>query len=225
MDSETIFDQFKTLYRAQNLPHFDNPFIKDGINNPDLFAKQQVKVLFIAKEHNYIGQPNDETYAADYRVWANQGVYLQFANRLSEWGYGLLNGFPPYEGLTYDDKHEALKSIAFINVKKASGNASANTEHICQYIISSQSLLQQQIASIAPTLIVCCFRCDFYVELLFDNKMVRTASNLYSIGKWNGVDIINFYHPSSRKKKLELYKLLEEAYTQVQADRIKVSTN
>ncbi|MFD2937863.1 hypothetical protein [Spirosoma flavum] len=215
MDIEAPFDQFKTLYKDKKLSDYDKPFIKDGVNNPDLFAKQKTKVLFIAKEHNYIGDHDDQTYAADYRVWSKQGIYLQFAHRLSEWAYGLMNNFPPYEQLTNKNKHEALQSIAFINVKKASGNASANPEHICQYIIASQSLLHQQITTISPTLIVCCFRYDYYVEILFDIKMKRANSNAYSLGKWDNMDIINFYHPSARKNKKVLYQQLAEAYQHI----------
>lgn len=224
INTEELFNQFEVLYKTNNLPDCHNSFIEDGINNTDLFEQQKIKILFIAKEHNYTGQQNDEAYKeAAYRVWSKQGVYLQFAHRLSEWAYGLLNGFPPYEQLTYEDKHKALQSIAFINVKKASGNSSANPKHICQYIIKSQFLLHQQIEDIVPTLIVCCFRYDHYVELLFGNKMVRTGSSAYSIGTWKGIDVINFYHPSARKNKKLLYEQLEEAYTQLVFNSVKSS--
>ncbi|MFD2937867.1 hypothetical protein [Spirosoma flavum] len=131
MDTEALFDQFKAFHKTQSLSDSQNHFIKDGVNNPDLFGKQKTKILFIAKEHNYIGLPDDQSYACDYRVWSKQGIYLRFAHRLSEWAYGLMNNFPPYEQLTNKNKHEALQSITFINVKKASGSASANPEHIC----------------------------------------------------------------------------------------------
>lgn len=215
MNAEELFDQFEVRYKSQNLPDCHNRFIKDGVISHDFFSKQATKILFIAKEHNYIGQHDDKGYKADYRLWWQEGVYLKFANRISEWAYGLINGFPLYEQLAYEDRRKALKSIAFINVKKVSGNALPNYKHICQYIINSHDLLHQQITGIAPTLIICCFRQDHYVKLLFDNKMIRSASNIYSLGQWNNIDVINFYHPSARKNKKFLYEQLTEAYRQL----------
>lgn len=213
MPEDLLFSQLRELYIAKNLPDCEKKFVKDGIIDPTLFAEQPIKILFIAKEHNYLGGYGEETDQADYRVWWNCHVHLQFSHRISEWAYGILNNFPSgYDQLSYDQKHQALRSVAFINVKKASGNASANPEIICQYINESRELLLQQIKEIAPDLIIGCFRHDYYIELLFGNKLTRATSNAYSYGRSNdGIKIINFYHPSSRKNKLFLYTNLGEA--------------
>lgn len=212
MKVEEQFLEFENLYKELALPDCDRRFIKDGVIEPSLFNKQTKRLLFIAKEHNYASENFDPTYAADYRVWCQQHVHLQFAHRVSEWAYGILNEFiGDFDEITYDQKHQALKSIAFINVKKSSGRANANSEVITAYIEHSRNLLLKQIADISPSMIVCCFRYDNYPQQLFGIKMERPASNLYSYGTWSGVKIINFYHPSSRKNKRSLYQSLAQA--------------
>jgi hypothetical protein len=217
MTPETLFAQFKDLYKLRNLHDCQNEFIRDGVIDPVLFDSQKNKTLFIAKEHNYLGNITGKPYTeGDYRIWWNQHVHLQFSHRISEWAYGILNGFPEgIEQLSYEQKHLALRSIAFINVKKASGNSKADLNVVSQYITESRDLLHQQINSISPNLIVCCFRQDHYVESLFQLKMERAESGAYSYGNWDGIPVINFYHPSSRKKKKFLYEQLQIAVAQV----------
>lgn len=212
MDTESIFTQFQELYRAKKLPDCENQFVKDGIINPVLYASQPERILFIAKEHNRREQHDYENNYADYREWIKDVMYLQFAHRLGDWSYGILNKFPDnMDQVSHDERHTALKSVAFINVKKASGTATANPHHIGQYIVESRDLLHRQIQQINPTLIVCCFRYDGYINHLFDQALVRAKSNAYSVGKWNGIKVINFWHPSSRKSKQFLYEQLKEA--------------
>jgi hypothetical protein len=219
MDTDAIFTQFEELYRLKNLHGCYNPFIKDGIIDHFRFNSQHTKILFIAKEHNYLGTLDQKDYKADYREWWNLHVHLQFSHRISEWAYGILNSFDiDYEQLNYEQKHEALRSIAFINVKKVSGNSSSNPKVICDYIIQSRELLHQQITEISPTLIICCFRHDYYTEHLFGLKLTRSVTNAFSYGKWNNINVINFYHPSSRKNKQLLYGLIEEAVSRVKED-------
>jgi hypothetical protein len=204
--------QFENLYSKVKLTDFDKRFIRDGIIDLPLFEKQSKRVLFIAKEHNYVTDKFDPNYAADYSKWWKQHVHLQFSHRISEWAHGILNDFPEnFEELTYDQKHLALRSIAFINVKKSSGGSTSNPEVITSYIAHSRHLLLQQIEEIRPSLIVCCFRYDNYPNQLFGITMKRHLSNTFSYGTWNGTRILNFYHPSARKRKIVLYNMLKEA--------------
>ncbi|GAB3280316.1 hypothetical protein GCM10027347_55440 [Larkinella harenae] len=212
MNNESIFTQFQELYKNNNLPDCDHQFVKDGIIDPVLYENQPIKILFIAKEHNYQKGHDYVNNHADYRKWMQSVMLFQFAHRLGEWAYGIQNDFPDcIDQVSNEDKHRALKSVAFINVKKASGTAIANWRHIHQYITESRSLLHQQINQINPTLIIGCFRYKSYLESLLGMPLKESASKSYSIGHWNGIDVINFWHPSSRKSKRFLYDQLKEA--------------
>lgn len=170
MNENVIFDSFRKLYEVQtNLADYSGVFIKDGIINKELFSKRRERILFIAKEHNLDKHYNVNNYAADYRIWWEDHVHLGFSVRISEWAYGIETNFSiPYDAIEKVHRQVALKSIAFINVKKTAGRATANASTICDYILASDSLLLQQIREIAPTLIVCGFRYDNYPVLLFD---------------------------------------------------------
>ncbi len=219
----TIFAEFAKLYRTKGLVDNENRFVQDGIINPDLFFKQTIKILFIAKEHNDLN-PNvsDDVYQPGYSGWWNQHVHLQFSHRIGEWAYGIINGFPDYSEINYQRKHEALKSIAFINVKKTSGGASSKLNVIMEYISKSKELLQRQIGEIAPTIIICCFRYDKYVESLLDTQGMLLTPNGFGFTLWQGIPVINFYHPSSRISKFKLYKQLEEAVNCLMAKQLEL---
>lgn len=213
METSSVLTELDALYKTKALADSSNRFIRDGIINPTLFEAQERKVLFIAKEHNYLEAQDYTDYKNGYIDWWNLHVHLQFSHRISEWAYGIQNNFPIFsENLDYALKHEALKSIAFINVKKASGTASANAQVIFEYMEASRELLQRQITEIAPTHIVTCFRYDAYPKCLLGIEMFRTEANTFGYGQWNGIKVVNFYHPSSRKNKRFLYEQLGEAF-------------
>ncbi|PSL27419.1 hypothetical protein [Dyadobacter jiangsuensis] len=221
MQPTSLFDQFSALYTSEKLGDHDRPIIKDGIIHAPTFEKQSKRILFIAKEHNLGTDGGSPDFAADYGVWWQNYVYKRFAHRLSEWAYGILNDFPEdFHSISKEERLEALRSIALINVKKSSGTAAANAAIIAAYIAKSKALLQQQIMEIRPTLIVCCFRYDNYPNDLFGEtdkilgqkiEMKKHSSNLYSRGLWNGLPVINFFHPSARKSKQFLYTELANA--------------
>ncbi|MBO0934149.1 hypothetical protein [Fibrella aquatilis] len=202
--------EFVDLYKKLGLVDYSNLFISDGIINDELCNKQKIKILFIAKEHNKLNREYEDN--PSYSDWWKQHVMYTFSHRISEWAYGISNNFPPYaEAQDADRKHEALKSIAFINVKKVCGGSSSNSAIIGEYIIKTRSLLLRQIQEIAPTIIICCFKYNWFVEALFGVENVNTASNDWGFYTWKGINIVNYFHPSSRKSKLALYDGLREA--------------
>ena len=219
MNYPSLKDEFVSLYKTKELTDCNNRFVKDGIINPALFAQQKIRVLFIAKEHNDLDPTTaDETYTPDYSVWWNHHIHLQFSHRVSEWAYGIINDFPDYSGIEEGNKkHEALKSIAFINVKKVSGGAAADPILISKYIEYGRELLHRQIAEIAPTIIVCCFRDNWYVEHLFGFGPMKSTVDKLGVGIWNNINVVNFYHPSARKSKHGLYSQLKEVIALVKA--------
>lgn len=217
MNVNSLFESFKSTYEINtSLADNSGVFIKDGIINNDLFSNSREKTLFIGKEHNLSKKYNEKDYAADYRIWWEEHVHLTFSVRISEWAFGIEDSFfKSYDQISEDDRIKALKSIAFINVKKTAGRATAHSKTICGYINASRSLLQQQILEIAPTLIICGFRYNNYPNHLFEIEMSKSETGTFSYGKWNGIDIINFFHPSSRKNKKWLFAELALAYKYV----------
>lgn len=214
MNTDSVLIDLKEIYKQKNLPDFANEFVQDGIIDPALFAAEDKRILFIAKEHNLLQEKHYINSTYSYSDWWNMHVHLQFSHRIVEWAYGIQKGFPLLsdQQLSYEEKHIALRSIAFINVKKTAGTANANSGVILEYINQTRDLLHRQIREIAPTHIVTCFRYDHYPQQLFEIEMQRTTANTFSYGYWDDISVVNFYHPSSRKSKKFLYEQLSQAF-------------
>lgn len=217
MEQDLILNRIHQFYLKSELLDKNNHFIRDGIINRDLFAAQSKRVLFVAKEHNliqkgeYAEKPND-----GYSEWWNKHVHLQFSHRISEWAYGILNDFPAFSpSLDRDIKHDFLRSIAFINVKKSGGSFTAKPQVIWDYIDQTRDLLLEQIGDINPTHIVTCFRYDVFTEKLFGVKLQSSGSKTFGFGIWRNSQVLNFYHPSARKGKQFLYEQLADGFRQL----------
>ncbi|SOD88235.1 hypothetical protein [Spirosoma fluviale] len=207
---DLFFQELEILYKkSTSLADYNNGIIRDGIIDPIRFNKQTTKILFIAKEHNRL---NDTYESGEYAEWWNgvDSVRYGFSHRISEWAYGILHNFPTYESITYVDKNEALQSIAFINLKKTWGSASADPIVLSNYVALSKTLLQQQIQAISPTIILSCLRYDYLPKQLFDFANMKTTPHGFQYGVWDNKLVINFYHPSARKNKSVLYSQLKE---------------
>ena len=202
-----LMDEFKKLYEQKGLTDSENGFIIDGIIDEAKYKFQKNKVLFIAKEHNHI---NDNYKEGSYIEWWKTGVRYNFSHRLSEWAYGILDNFPPYSDITDENKLNAQQSIAFINLKKTYGGASANPVVLATYVEKSRHLLLQQIKEISPTIILCCLRYDYLPKKLFGFTEMIDTGHGFSYSVWDKKLVINFYHPSSRKNKVDVYQQLEK---------------
>jgi hypothetical protein len=154
MIENPIFDTFRDLYKCHtNLADCSGVFIKDGIINIESFKNSRERTLFISKEHNLHKKYGPNNYAADYRIWWAEHVHLAFSVRISEWAFGIESRFSvPLDAINNFQRKKALQSIAFLNVKKTAGRATADSKTISGYIDVSQKLLQRQIIEIDPTL-------------------------------------------------------------------------
>jgi hypothetical protein len=224
LEKDSIFREFADLYIQEKLPGYelivkndsparDDGIIRDGITDPKQYEGQPHKILFICKEHNHL---NGGYNSGDVREWwaSKKGnVQYNFSHRISEWAYGIAKDFPAYETVEHCHKEQALRNIAFINVKKVWGDASADAKVIWKYTEASKVLLQKQIKEINPTIIIACFRYDYLTKLLFEFDSMNTAPHGFSYRMWNESLVINFFHPSSRKNKEFLYNTFKEVVT------------
>lgn len=201
---DQVFDEIILRYKKAGLPLSSE--IRDGIINKSVFDTQKTKILFIGKEHN---QLNDTYDKGDARVWMNQYVNYNFSHRLAEWSHGILNDFTAVEKISEDQKKLALKSIAFINLKKVSGTNLTNPKEHYPYFECSVDLLSEQIKIIEPNLIILFTGWHGYADQLFTKSPDSgdLGSEVYKLDQ-NRV-AINFMHPSARAPKAASYYYLE----------------
>ena len=190
-------------WKAEN--YEGEQFLKDGIVNEDLYQLSKKKILFIAKESN------DQTKKDwDYREWWNEVLKYSFSYRIAEWSYGILNDFPIYDKIWEQDgaAHNAIKHIAFMNVKKSGGFGSADYDEILEHIKNNIKFLHEQIDIIDPDLIILGVSYDEYINELFLDLEWKKSGYGIDVARYNNAKIIRFHHPSARIPAAASYSLL-----------------
>lgn len=203
-------------------------FFEDGIINEQRFNEASSKILFLTKEPNHPSKKDEIEIKYDYRIWWSEekGLYDRFNYRIVEWAYGILNNFPPYDGIwpkvkgKYDNTNamSAITSIAFMNIKKSGGKSSSKETEINVYLEKHHDLILEQIEIIEPTIIIQGLTWESTIDKLYSKGEVKwkaTGHGTY-VGRfrYNNIDtkIIDFYHPSSQGSAVALYYLLEKVY-------------
>ncbi len=196
---------------------FDKPPIFDGIINEIDYKNANVKLLWVLKDANSNGE--DESY--DLRLAINDlktesGIRKGWANTFANIVYvtnGILNNNTweevPYY---YDDPSfvDALKKIAYINVKKTGGGSQSIKNELQDYYNFSKDLLFNQINEFNPDVIIFGNTYFFFKNDLGLNEMVsfgtceaiKDAKRIY----------INANHPNARISQEKYFNDVLEAY-------------
>lgn len=195
-----LFDEWENA-----VPDYKGKFVRDGIINEQLFHKAKTKILFVAKEPN---DPNQTSW--NLAEVLNQNCSGNFAKRLAEWAYGILNDFPTLNSLTdYQALHQALKSTSILNLKKIGGSSQSKTKEIMHHSEQNKTLLLKQIKLISPNIIVGGVGYAKIWEDLFGKVELKLSGYDIRISRWYETKIIDFYHPSYRVPRAMSYSLLQ----------------
>lgn len=128
----------------------EKEFGKDLDNNP---AK---RLLFVFKDTNDF-RPGRTIEERDLRSFVREGPFYPMWHTVARWTWALLNPHVPYEKMPYNDKNQlnqALRRIAVVNIKKATGRGWVDKELVHIYARLDQKLLIEQINNINPDIIV-----------------------------------------------------------------------
>lgn len=176
-------------------PLYSGNFVADGIINEEYYNKAFKKILFIAKEPN----DPDQKESWDFRKLWNQEFKYPFTYRIAEWAHGILNDFPEFDELWKDRNRLilSLQSIAFMNVKKIGGRGSSERNEIRKHVETEKDFILKQISIIKPDLII--LSLSFWHEIrnmIFGTINWKGSGYAIEIADWNGIILIDFYHPS-----------------------------
>lgn len=199
---DTLFAEWENA-----IPSYKGKFVQDGIINEIEYEKTSPKILFIAKEPN-----NPEQKPGDFRQWWQKEIYYTFSYRISEWAYGIINNFPPFDSIreNKENAHKALQQIALMNIKKTGGGGSCSGGVVIEHYNQNGYYLQKQIEIIAPEIIILCLSWNQVVRDGLFGKLVWVKSGYdINVAKWNNAKLIDFYHPSSRTGPAASYSLLQ----------------
>jgi hypothetical protein len=180
---------------------YPGKIILDGITNLEIYEKTNPKILWILKEAN---SPDSSEW--DMRPYHNDGFKGKDGKPYKYWqrSYGLIlrvsyalihtnESFQEYKLIP--ENIETMKNIAFINIKKIGGSASASNENLKDFYQRNKDLLFQQIVSIAPDIIINC-------------SQIGVCGDLKNSGQGSAIKntiCIPAYHPNCRNISHQKY--------------------
>ena len=205
---ETKTERLNRLFKEweENVSGYKGKFIKDGIINEPFYISAPQKILFIAKEPN---DPDQESW--DFREWWNKEVKYPFSYHIAEWSYGLLNNFPPYDTIraTENAALNAVKQIAFMNIKKIGGRGNSSCEEMMEHLRQNHKYVLEEIGIINPEIIITGLSWEDLRTELFGNLEWQDSGYEIAIARFNNAKVLDFYHPSSRNAPAAAYSLLQ----------------
>ena len=200
------------------------PFINDGIFDSKTFDAQQTKILFVLKEADWKnGFPGQREDLCSILLTKDGGSWKTW-NNIARWSKAILDKGEYSENISCEERHNTLRRIAAINLKKQGGGSSANGKSLIDFATKDAKFLKRQIDEIAPDIIVCCgySRPKSNAEILYENVLFSTDKpewKSFSITQktiwyfeYQNIPVVSFYHPMcSRGQKgmrgHELFKL------------------
>jgi uracil-DNA glycosylase len=125
--------------------------------------------------------------------------------------WGILNGFCPWgEMPNVEDEPgmlEAIRSIAYINVKKLPGKTESRDEEIQKAYHKNRDILLRQIEAYDPDIIIGGSTLNYFLEDLgvTEKATIDPAFDSVHYFVHNGRILIGTYHPSQRVMRQEKY--------------------
>lgn len=109
--------------------------------------------------------------------------------------------------------HEAIQSIALMNIKKSGGQGQADQTIIMEHLEKNLVFLHRQIEIIAPDIIITGIswsklRNELFPESELEKKWRKSGYGV-DIAKYKNAKVIDFYHPSARIPPSASYSLLQ----------------
>lgn len=212
--------QLNSLFKKwrNSSDEFRENFYPDGIIDEAMYETQDLKILFVCKEPNKGNHLNEKTH--DFREqWRGGGGYYNIAFRLAEWTTGIQNDFRHYarfkESTLASEEaafRQALRSIAFMNIKKSSGSGVSDKKEMREKTKPVVGLVKKQIDIIAPDLIILGLSWSSLRDQLFPELAGNWIDSGWdvAVARSGKAKVIDFYHPSSRNVPAASLALLEK---------------
>jgi hypothetical protein len=188
----------------------------DGAIDSSEWKRQSLRILFYLKE-NYGYQGEGIMRIGDYapgwladrnktymRVVTLAEATMQAVQRGSMLSREEVDALPETA-----DLQTALRKIALVNVKKHSGESQSNGTEIRNESYANAGLLRDQIAALAPTVIVAgstvCWHslvCDVGLNKELEDRPKNTATLV------NGIILCHCNHPAARRaEEFDIYEI------------------
>lgn len=211
----TNLTELFTLWESK---YQDKVFVRDGIVNPEKWATQEIRPLFLLKEA-YGGTENWDLINECILLDTGKTIDKTW-KKVTQWTYGIMNTTETTTPFFDEDsipKHfanEYLKSIAVVNIKKEAGTPNSVWSELEEAVENDKDFLKKEIELIDPTIIVCGYTMSL-LEKILDIKIKKQKNkNLYYFAEINEkkVIIIDYYHPGNQYPDIMNYYALTNIY-------------
>jgi hypothetical protein len=185
-------------------------FNRDGVISKESWDDSSTKVLFVLKETNEANQNLVTAINRAIEVKKSGWWRGKVLRRVGRWGYGLQNYNGVVPSLKDAKLHEksAVKSIAYINIRKTSGRARTNKKTFDAHASEFAPFVRRQIELIQPDIVVLCGTYNQVKRYVFPE--IEKVSERVHVHE--GIVFINAFHPAARKKSLMLYHQVLDNY-------------
>ena len=166
---EKLFDDWTAKHEkllSQKEPYFIDheppfgKFIRDGVVNMDEWKKQKVRICFVLSEASGYDDlekfPNGADVAAD---WNEKGCFSKMMLMLATWTKAIFdstNSMPiPYaKKALLKQKHDLIRSIAVVNVKKSDGKLATVGKNVANFATEDAEEIRKELEIIKANIIV-----------------------------------------------------------------------
>lgn len=218
-----IFEEWENKY-------IDRSFVFDGIVDENEWDKQEIKICFLLKEAYTKDKKNYFKWSLSKWLNRDESSVINTWNTVALWTYGILNttesNIPEYPDLNLynrDEKHNILKKISAVNVKKVDGVKKSDWYDLKNYAEKDKELLRKQIDRINPDIIICGKTFDF-LRIIYGASYDETKKCVDDKGEIKNSDkgyvvftniktkkktiVIDYYHPANQfPSKVNFYAL------------------
>ena len=164
MTAKEYLNQSEALFERWKKEDGGNHFICDGIVNPDEWFKQKTKICFLLKE----AYTSEDGFCLNEWLDKDETCIKKTWKSVSLWVDGILKTdettVPSYlesNNLSRKSRHDLIKKIAAINIKKSDGERKSDWYNLVEYAERDKEKLKEQIKLINPDVIVCGSTYDF----------------------------------------------------------------
>ncbi|EMP56620.1 hypothetical protein MSNKSG1_04776 [Marinobacter santoriniensis NKSG1] len=185
-------------------------FNHDGVISKDNWDSSGKRVLFVLKETNKAKQNVVTAINRAIEVKKSGWWRGKVLRRVGRWAYGLQNYdgvVPPIKDAKLNEK-SAIKSIAYINIRKTAGKARTNRKTFDAHANEYASFVRRQVELINPDIVVLCGTYSQVKRYIFPE--LKKVSERVHLNE--DVVFINAFHPAARRKSSMLYHQVLDSY-------------
>lgn len=202
-----------------SIDHKQDGFITDGIVNQEIWNDgEHKKILFVLKEA--YGEGDEWALTSWLNECAGRYQKDQTWKYVAQWVYGIEKtssvGIERYKYLNDEERDEAIRQIAVINIRKSNGESSSDYSVINGYAKFDKEELKKEFELIDADIVICGSTFGILCNTIYGKELEGKNDNWYYFWELGGRErlLIDYYHPAYRIPSLLKYYGIVNIYQQ-----------